>query len=397
MNEGKAARFHRLRRRSRRLAFGARAGVLLVAAGWRYPIEVVDALLSASVLPGAVGIVLGAGLVAGALCLAAEFLALPFVLHADLLLERRFGLSRQSLGGWLHSQGQAIVLRMGGWSAAAAAVYTTIGIWPESWWMIAGAGCLATGVVQASLASAVLGRRTRPLSRPALQTRLEALTRRAGAPVIAIHEWRVGPTSDAANAAVVGLGPFRRILVSDTLLDDYSDEEIEVIIAHEIGHHVHWDMWQTIICTAAVALGAFWTADRVLAEALPRVGVDGLWDIASVPLLALAYGAVTIAAAPIVNLLSRWHERRADRYALRVTGNLEAFVSGLRRVSAQYLAEEHPPRLVEWFLHSHPSLATRMARARAAASKVRSRGAAPQEFRASETPNATVRRQESAP
>lgn len=194
--------------------------------------------------------------------------------------------------------------------------------------------------------------------------------RRTGAPHIAIHEWRVGLTSDAANAAVVGIGPSRRILVSDTLLEDYSDDEIEVVIAHEIGHHVHWDMWQTIVCTSAVSLAAFWTADTVLSVApLSLLGAEGLWDVGSVPLLALVYGAVTIVAAPIVNLLSRWHERRADRYALRVTGNVAAFVSGLRRVSAQYLAEERPPRLVEWFFHSHPSLAARMAGARAAASK----------------------------
>ena len=370
MNEGKAARFHRLRRRSWHLAFAARAGVLLTTAGWGYPADVVDALVSVEVLPDALGIVLGAGLFAAALCLAAELLALPFVFHADFLLERRFGLSRQPLGGSLLGQGQAIVMRVAGWSAAAVAVYAAIGIWPGTWWMLAGAGCLVTGMVQANLASSLLARRTRPLSRPVLLARLEALTRRAGAPIIAIHEWRVGPTSDAANAAVVGIGPSRRILVSDTLLEDYSDEEIEVIIAHEIGHHVHWDMWQTIVCTSLVSLAAFWTADMALSVApLPRLGVEGLWDVGSVSLLALAYGAVTVAAAPIVNLLSRWHERRADRYALRVTGNLEAFVSGLRRVSAQYLAEERPPRLVEWFFHSHPSLATRMAGARAAATK----------------------------
>ncbi len=370
MNEGKAARFHRLRRRSRRLAFVARAGILLAAVGWGFPADFVDAALSVTVLPDALGIVLGAGLFAAALFLAAELLALPFVFHADFLLERRFGLSRQSLGGWLLGQGQATVMRVAGWSAAAGAVYAAIGIWPGTWWRLAGAGCLVTGVAQASLASAVLARRTRPLGRPALRARLEAMTRRVGVPDIAIHEWRVGPTSDAANAAVVGIGPSRRILVSDTLLDDYSDDEIEVVIAHEIGHHVHWDMWQTIVCTSAVSLAAFWTAETVLSVApLSLLGAEGLWDVGSVPLLALVYGAVTIAAAPIVNLLSRWHERRADRYALRVTGNVEAFVSGLRRVSAQYLAEERPPRLVEWFFHSHPSLAARMAGARAAASK----------------------------
>ena len=370
MNEGKAARFHRLRRRSRRLAFFVRAGVLLAAVGWGYPADFVDAALSVAVPPGAVRVVLGAGLFAAVLFLAGELLALPCVFHSDFLLERRFALSRQSFGGWLLGQGQATVMRMAGWAACAAAVYAAIGIWPGTWWKLAGAGWLVAGVAQASLASAMLARRTRPLERPALQARLEALTRRVGAPNIAIHEWRVGPTSDAANAAVVGVGPSRRILVSDTLLDDYSGEEIEVIIAHEIGHHVHRDMWQTIICAAAVALAAFWTADTVLSAApLSRLGVEGLWDVRSVPLLALVFGAVTIAAAPIVNLLSRWHERRADRYALRVTGNLEAFVSGLRRVSAQCLAEERPPRLVEWFFHSHPSLAARVAGARAAASK----------------------------
>ena len=370
MNEGKAARFQRLRRRSRRFAFAARAGVLLAAVGWGYPADLVDAALFSTVLPDAVRVLLGAGLFAAALFLAGELLALPFVFHADFLLERRFGLSRQPLGGWLLEQGQATAMRVAGWTAGAIAVYAAIGIWPGAWWRLAGAGWLVAGVAQASLASAMLARRTRPLERPALRARLEALTRRVGTPNIAIHEWRVGPTSDAANAAVVGIGPSRRILVSDTLLDDYSDEEIEVIIAHEIGHHVHRDMWQTIICAAAVALTAFWTAHTVLGAApLSLLGVEGLWDVGSVPLLALVYGAVTIAAAPIVNLLSRWHERRADRYALRVTGNLEAFVSGLRRVSAQYLAEERPPRLVECLFHSHPSLAARVAGARAAVAK----------------------------
>ncbi len=369
MNEGKARRFHRLRRRSRQLAFLARVGVLVAAAGWGYPAAVIEAFLGLPDLPAALQVVLGVGVLAAALGLATELAALPFVVHAEFFLERRFGLSRQSLGDWLPGLGQTIGVRVAGWSAAAVAVYAAIGIWPDTWWKVAGAGYLLTSVIQATLASAAVARRTKPLRRPALQARLQALTRRARAPVIAIHEWRVGSATDTANAAVVGIGPSRRILVSDTLLEDYSDEEIEVIIAHEIGHHVHWDLWQMIVCTSALSLAAFWTANSVLAALLPLPGVAGLWDPASLPLLSLVYGAVTVASAPIVNTLSRWHERRADRYALRVTGNLDAFVSGLRRVSAQYLAEERPSRLVEWFFHSHPPLATRMAGARAAASK----------------------------
>lgn len=369
MNEGKAHRFHRLRRRSRQLAFITRVGVLVAAAGWGYPAAVVEGFLIVAELPAALRTVLGTGILAAALGLATEVAALPFIVHGEFFLERRFGLSRQSFGGWLPGHLQATGLRVAGWSAAAVAVYAAIGIWPDTWWQVAGAGCLVAMVIQATLASAAVARRARPLQRPALQARLQALTRRARAPVIAIHEWRVGSATDTANAAVVGIGPSRRILVSDTLLEDYSDEEIEVIIAHEIGHHVHWDLWQMIACTSALSLAAFWTANAVLTTLLPLPGIAGLWDIASLPLLSLVYGAVMVVSAPILNTLSRWHERRADRYALRVTGNLDAFVSGLRRVSAQYLAEERPSRLVEWLFHSHPPLAARMAGARAAASR----------------------------
>jgi len=369
VNEDKARRFHRLRRRSRQLAFLARVGVLIAVAGWGHPAAVVEAFLSVPTLPAALRVVLGTGILAAALGLATELAALPFAVHGEFFLERRFGLSRQSFGAWLAGSVQTIGVRVAGWSVAAVAVYSAIGIWPDTWWKVAGAGYLVTSVIQATLASAAVARSAKPLRRPALQARLQALTRRARAPVIAIHEWRVGSATDTANAAVVGIGPSRRILVSDTLLEDYSDEEIEVIIAHEIGHHVHWDLWQMIACTSVLALAAFWTANTLLTTWLPLPGLPGLWDIGSLPLLALAYGTVTVVSVPIVNALSRWHERRADRYALRVTGNLDAFVSGLRRVSAQYLAEERPSRLVEWLFHSHPPLAARMAGARAAVSK----------------------------
>ena len=369
MNEGKATRFHRLKRRSRRLAFAARVGVLAVAAGWGYPAGLVEALVSAPELAATVRAALGAGVFAAVLGLATELAALPFFIHGEFFLERRFGLSRQSLADWLPGRIQDAGVQVALWSAAAVALYAAIAIWPGMWWKVAGGGCLAAALVQASFASVAVAKRTRPLHRPALQARLQALTRRTGAPVIAIHEWRVGSATDTANAAVIGIGPWRRILVSDTLLEDYSDDEIEVIIAHEIGHHVHWDLWQMIACSSAVSLGAFWTSNAVLTMPLPPGIATGLGEIASLPLLALVYGGVTVASAPLVNALSRWHERRADRYALRVTGNVDAFVSGLRRVSAQYLAEERPSRLVEWLFHSHPSLAARMAGARAAASK----------------------------
>ncbi len=155
-------------------------------------------------------------------------------------------------------------------------------------------------------------------------------------------------------------GRTRRILLSDTLLAEHSDEEIEVILAHELAHHVHRDIWSGIALeTVLIALG-FFAADRALTAMAGSFGLAGKGDVAALPVLLLAAGAVSILFLPIANGVSRVHERRADRYALRLTGNAPAFISAMKRLAAQNLAEERPSRLVEVLLHSHPSTQARI-------------------------------------
>ena len=345
--------------------------MLLAAAGYGFPRDDLARTVTAAfpALPAAAGVALSAGLAALALGCAAEVAALPFMLRVEFALERRYRLSSEPLGIWLRRHLETSGLRVACWTGAAGAVYATIGLWPDGWWMAAAAGFLLAAVMRAALAPLLLAPRPRhatPLRRPALRARIEALARRAGAPVIDIHEWRVGPGSAAANAAVVGIGPSRRILVSEALLDDYSDAEVEVVIAHELGHHVHRDLWQVIGCHAVLSLVAFRLADLVLTGPVPPGGLPALGDPAGLPVLALVLGAVFVASAPLARLISRWHEGRADRFAIEVTGNREAFVSGLRRLGAQHLAEERPSRLVEWLFYSHPPVEARMAAARSA-------------------------------
>ena len=166
------------------------------------------------------------------------------------------------------------------------------------------------------------------------------------------------------DAALAGLGRTRRILLSDTLLADYSDDEIEVILAHELAHHVHHDIWRAIVFeTLLIALG-FFISDMVLTAWSGSFGATGKGDIATLPLLLLTMGGVSLALLPLRNALSRSHERRADRYALTMTRNLDAFVTAMKRLAAQNLAEEEPSRLVETLFHSHPSISARISAAR---------------------------------
>jgi STE24 endopeptidase len=199
-----------------------------------------------------------------------------------------------------------------------------------------------------------------PLTRESLRDRLLSLAERAGAQVLGVFEWRLSERTRKANAALAGIGRTRRILVSDTLLADHTDDEIEVILAHELAHHVHHDIW-TAIAVEAVLVGlGFYLADAALIRFGVALDLNGKGDVAGLPLLVLAGGAASLALLPIVNGLSRAHERRADRYALDLTRNPSAFIAAMKRLATQNLAEDRPSLLVRVLFSTHPSTSARI-------------------------------------
>ena len=247
------------------------------------------------------------------------------------------------------------------------AIYAAVRWSPDWWWAVAGVFFAFVIVVMANLAPIVLlpvFYRFKPLDREALRDRLLRLAERAGARVVGVYEWSLGDRTRKANAALTGLGSTRRIIVSDTLLAEYSDDEIEVILAHELAHHVHGDIWKGIAFEVALILAGFGLADVVLRAFAPVLGLRGPADIAGLPLLLLAAGGVSLLLVPAANALSRRHERQADRFAIALTGNRTAFVSAMRRLGAQNLAEESPSRLVRALFYTHPPIAERIAMAK---------------------------------
>jgi STE24 endopeptidase len=206
--------------------------------------------------------------------------------------------------------------------------------------------------------------RVKPLEREVLRVRLIGLARTAGTPVLGAYEWRLGDRTRKANAALAGLGRTRRILLSDTLLAEYSDDEIEVILAHELAHHLHRDVWIGLGYDTALTCAGFYVAHRALQAAAPTLALQGTADVAGAPVLLLAVGALTLLLTPLANALSRAHERRADRTALRLTNNPGAFISAMRRLGQQNLAEESPSRLVQALFYTHPPIKERLRAAR---------------------------------
>jgi STE24 endopeptidase len=148
------------------------------------------------------------------------------------------------------------------------------------------------------------------------------------------------------------------------MLDAYSDDEIEVVLAHELAHHLHGDIWKGLAVDAGLVLGGFYVAARLLEAVVTPMGLAGAADVAGLPAILLGAGAVAVVMLPVSFALSRAHERGADRFALEMTGNPAAFISAMRRLAAQNLAEDRPSKLVTWLFCSHPPVGERVAAAR---------------------------------
>ena len=286
-------------------------------------------------------------------------------------LERHYRTSAPLAHGWIadhfdHLKGSLLTVVLG--PAAAVGLYAAIRTWPSRWWLVVGlcAAALVVGIVEAGPLALPWVTRVTPLSRLELRQRLERLATRAGASALGVHQYRAGSGAGRANAALVGLGRAQRILLSDRLLEDYSDEEIEVVLAHELAHHLHADIWKGLASDTAVILLACYAAARALGDWGPTLGLRGPDDVAGLPLALLVGGAATAVAVPLVNLWSRHHERRADRFALELTQNPAAFISAMRRLGADHLAER-PPRLAALLFYTHPPVHERIAVANALA------------------------------
>jgi STE24 endopeptidase len=369
MNEDKATRYQRLKRRASvvSLAWGLLFLAGLLATGGSIGLRAFAERLAGAPDAGFLHALASRTLYLLLLGAINEAVTLPLACYSGFLLEGRYGLSTETFRHWAWRYAKSLLIGAIFGLVAFQFVYAVLDRWPQQWWIITGAAFTAVTILLTNLGPVLLlplFYRFTPLSRDALRARLVALAVRAGVRVLDAFEWRLSDRTRKANAALTGLGRTRRILVSDTLLAEYSDDEIEMVLAHELGHHVHHDIWKGIAFETVLAFGGFYVAARLLSSFALAAGLRGAADIAGLPLLALGATAVSLVFVPLANAVSRWHERLADRYALELGGNAGAFISAMRRLASQNLAEEHPSLLARILFYSHPPVTERIEAAR---------------------------------
>jgi STE24 endopeptidase len=282
-------------------------------------------------------------------------------------LEHRFNLSNQKLGSWMADQFKAWGLGLILGAVVAEIVYGAMRVSPEYWWIISWLVFIPLIIFFTQIAPVVLFPlfyKFTPLQNEELKARLVRLGERAGTRVRGVYEWKLSEKSKKANAALTGLGSTRRIILADTLLQDYDDDEIEAVLAHELGHHVHGHMMKMIAVQFGVTLLGFWAADEVLGYAIHDQHLfQSLTDFANLPLLALVFSALSLLLMPALNAYSRYTERQADLYCWKSVPSITPYITAMKKLNKQNLSESNPSRLVEILFHSHPPVSKRIAAA----------------------------------
>jgi len=347
---------------------------------WQLILSALNLVLTAGVLAGAawllaierppataggVDLLLLVAVELAVLGLAVAVVTAPLGFVSGYWLARRFGLLHQPFRRWLLDRVKAAAIGGALGLIAFEIIYGLLAHF-RLWWLAAAVIFFGGYVLLATVAPVwflPLFYRLTPLADAALRDRLLALAARAGVPVVGVWVADQSTKSKTANAALTGIGRTRRIVLFDTLLTQFTPDEIESVLAHELGHHVHGDIRRGLLVQGALTLATFGVADRLLRLSAGAFGWNGPADPAGVPGLALLLLALGVVATPLGNAFSRWIERQADDFALATTGNVPAFVGAMERLAALNLAERRPNRLKELLLYSHPSIDRRIARA----------------------------------
>src|SRR5512139_459706 len=360
-----AKQYARIRRRLWLVetALGALYAILWLALGWSVALRNwLDSYTDNQWIIVAVYIIIFGGIY--------SLLTLPLGYYSGFVLPHRFGQSNQTLKDWVIDQvkGMAIGAPLG--LILLELLYLALRVTGDWWWLWAAGGMLIFTVLLSNLAPVLIAplfNKFVPLGdeHKELADRLLALARRANTKVRGVFKSDMSKRTNAANAALTGIGNTRRIVLGDTLINEFSTDEIETVMAHELGHHVHKDIPFLIAFGTLSTTLSLYLASLALNWATGYFGFNGPADVAAFPALGLIFGAYGLITMPIDNAVSRWRERMADDYALQSTGKKEAFASAFTRLANQNLGEVDPEKWVVVMFHSHPPLGERITKAHA--------------------------------
>jgi STE24 endopeptidase len=294
-------------------------------------------------------------------------LTLPLSYYDGFVRQHAYGLSNQSLQKWAGDWLISVVLGAAGLALVLWIPYLLLRRSPKRWWFYAGLASLPIGTLLLIVAPVwvdPLFNDFGPLRDKALESRILELARRAGIPGSRVYQVNKSVDTRTVNAYVTGVGRTKRIVLWDTILTKLDPDQVAFVMAHEMGHFVLHHVQAIIAAGTLLVLLSLYVVHRVAGRLIDRFasgfGFDRLSDVASLPLLLLLGGLVSLAAAPLMLALSRHQEHEADRFALELTRDNRAAATTFVRLQEENLTVPRPGLLYMLWRGSHPSLADRV-------------------------------------
>jgi STE24 endopeptidase len=300
------------------------------------------------------------------------FLIIAFIVgfptsYYGFSLEHKFELSNQTFFQWFGEELLALLVMAIIALIAVEGIYLALRKAPRTWWIYMSVVFIGFAVVLVNLAPVLimpLFNVYTPLPEGELRERLVSLSHRADVEVEDIFTVDMSKQTRKANAMFTGLGNTKRIVLGDNLVKEFTTDQVEVVIAHEMGHNLMHHIWQGILFSALMAAIGFLiihlSGPKIINKWRNRLRIDSMADVAGLPLILLIFSLYGLVTMPIFPAVSRHMERQADRFALDMTHNKEAFISAMDELAYMNLSDPNPSPIIEFLLYDHPPISKRI-------------------------------------
>ncbi len=288
----------------------------------------------------------------------------PLSYYSEFYLEHKFKLSNQTFFGWLWENTKETLVGAAIGIPLLLAFYYVLNTFGDLWWLPFAILLFFVSVVLAKIVPVFilpLFYKIKPIENNDLKGGIIKLSKDVNMKIENVFQFNMSKNTKKANAAFTGLGKTKKILLGDTLLDEFTNDEIETVIAHELGHYKHKHIVKNIIIGTLSSFVTLYLLALLYSNSLSWFGFENITDIAALPILALWGMLLGILQAPLTNILSRKFEYEADEYSVKVTNKPEVFIGTLEKLNEQNLGDKEPHPFVEWFFYSHPSIKKRIA------------------------------------
>lgn len=286
----------------------------------------------------------------------------PLSYYTGFYLEHKYDLSNQTFAAWIWEGIKGMLVGTVIGLPILLLFFWVLNIFGSIWWLPFSVLMFIISVLLAQIVPIVIipiFYKVTPLEEGELKDRIVNLAKAAGMKVENVFKFNMSKNTKKANAAFTGLGKTKRIILGDTLLDNYSNDQIETVMAHELGHYKKKHIVKNIFIGTVFSFLTFFLIAKLYEISLPYFGFENITQIAALPLLTIWAMIIGLIQQPVSNIISRKFEYEADEYAVKSTGKREAFISTLDKLTEQNLGDREPHPFVEWFFYSHPSIKNR--------------------------------------